>query len=101
MIFLLNVNLVVAFTNPVTKFSPISKVIFATAEQEASAADIEESGDPSELIARRIVVEGDVQGGYYRSCVLNEVREFFVRAEYKHFSFPMMSHSLTFPSSLS
>lgn len=26
-----------------------------------------------EIIARRIIVKGDVQGGYYRSCVLNEV----------------------------
>ncbi len=30
--------------------------------------------DPNEVVARRIVVKGDVQGGYYRSCVLNEVR---------------------------
>jgi hypothetical protein len=30
--------------------------------------------DPSEIIARRIVVTGDVDGGYYRSCVKNEVR---------------------------
>ena len=29
--------------------------------------------DPNELIARRIVVVGDVDGGYYRSCVKNEV----------------------------
>jgi len=31
------------------------------------------SADESEVIARRIIVTGDVQGGYYRSCVLNEV----------------------------
>ena len=31
------------------------------------------SGDPDEIVARRIIVKGDVQGGYYRSCVLNEV----------------------------
>jgi hypothetical protein len=30
--------------------------------------------DSSEIIAKRIVVSGDVQGGYYRSCVRNEVR---------------------------
>ena len=29
--------------------------------------------DPSETVARRIIVKGAVQGGYYRSCVLNEV----------------------------
>ena len=34
------------------------------------------SGDPSELIARRIVVTGDVNGGYYRSCVKNEGSRF-------------------------
>ena len=33
----------------------------------------EKSGDPDEIVARRIIVKGDVQGGYYRSCVLNEV----------------------------
>jgi hypothetical protein len=27
----------------------------------------------NDMIARRIIVTGDVQGGYYRSCVLNEV----------------------------
>jgi hypothetical protein len=30
--------------------------------------------DASEVIARRITLKGAVQGGYYRSCVLNEVR---------------------------
>jgi hypothetical protein len=29
--------------------------------------------DPNEIIARRIIVKGNVQGGYYRACVLNEV----------------------------
>lgn len=39
-----------------------------------SAANDPKSADADELIARRIVVTGDVQGGYYRSCVRNEVR---------------------------
>lgn len=30
--------------------------------------------NPNEIVARRIIVTGNVQGGYYRSCVLNEVR---------------------------
>ncbi len=30
-------------------------------------------GDPSEIIARKITVCGDVDGGYYRACVKNEV----------------------------
>ena len=29
--------------------------------------------DPNDIVARRIIVKGNVQGGYYRSCVLNEV----------------------------
>jgi hypothetical protein len=33
----------------------------------------DDNDDPEEVIARRIIVKGDVQGGYYRSCVLNEV----------------------------
>jgi len=32
--------------------------------------------DPKEIIARRIIVEGDVEGGYYRSCVRNEASRF-------------------------
>lgn len=32
--------------------------------------------DPNEIIATRIVVTGDVNGGYYRSCVKNEAGRF-------------------------
>ena len=32
--------------------------------------------DPDDIIAKRILVEGDVQGGYYRSCVRNEAGRF-------------------------
>lgn len=52
----------------------------ATAAQDASAtnnratsSDAADQHDDNELVARRIVLTGDVQGGYYRSCVLNEV----------------------------
>jgi hypothetical protein len=31
-----------------------------------------DAGDPSDIVARRIIVKGDVHG-YYRVCVLNEV----------------------------
>ena len=31
------------------------------------------AADPSDIIARKIIVVGDVDGGYYRSCVKNEV----------------------------
>ena len=33
----------------------------------------DDGADPGEIIAKRIVVTGDVDGGYYRSCVKNEV----------------------------
>ena len=48
----------------------------ATARTTVSAASSDNSiGDSSDaIVARRIVVKGDVQGGYYRTCVLNEVR---------------------------
>eukprot|EP00571_Detonula_confervacea_P007943 CAMPEP_0172314560 /NCGR_PEP_ID=MMETSP1058-20130122/22835_1 /TAXON_ID=83371 /ORGANISM="Detonula confervacea, Strain CCMP 353" /LENGTH=104 /DNA_ID=CAMNT_0013028455 /DNA_START=82 /DNA_END=393 /DNA_ORIENTATION=+ len=32
--------------------------------------------DPSEIIARRIIVTGSVDGGYYRTCVKNEASRF-------------------------
>lgn len=32
--------------------------------------------DPNDVVARRILVEGDVDGGYYRSCVRNEAGRF-------------------------
>ncbi|KAL3760038.1 hypothetical protein ACHAWU_006586 [Discostella pseudostelligera] len=34
------------------------------------------NNDANELIARRIIVVGDVDGGYYRSCVKNEASRF-------------------------
>jgi hypothetical protein len=33
------------------------------------------AGDANEVVAARIKIEGDVQGGYYRACVKNEVRK--------------------------
>ncbi|KAG7353709.1 acylphosphatase [Nitzschia inconspicua] len=54
--------------------------LFRVAAETASASSTSQSGenmnDPNEIVARRIVVEGDVQGGYYRSCVLNEAGRF-------------------------
>ena len=41
------------------------------------ADDYAASGiDPNETIARRVIVTGDVDGGYYRSCVKNEASRF-------------------------
>lgn len=40
-----------------------------------SASAAAEEGD-NELVAKRLVVSGDVQGGYVRACVLNEAGKF-------------------------
>ncbi|KAL7463165.1 hypothetical protein ACHAXS_003544 [Conticribra weissflogii] len=45
-----------------------------TAEVPSSSSS--SSADPAEVIARRIIVTGDVQGGYYRACVKNEASRF-------------------------
>jgi hypothetical protein len=44
-------------------------------QQRVTELHVSESsgGDSSEVIARKIIVTGDVDGGYYRSCVKNEV----------------------------
>lgn len=36
----------------------------------------EDAADPNEIIAKRIKLSGDCQGGYYRACVKNEVSTF-------------------------
>mmetsp|Transcript_9949 Transcript_9949/g.24824 ORF Transcript_9949/g.24824 Transcript_9949/m.24824 type:complete len:151 (-) Transcript_9949:263-715(-) len=40
------------------------------------ASESADDHDPNDIIARRIIVTGDVQGGYYRSCVRNEAGRF-------------------------
>ena len=40
------------------------------------ASESADDHDPNDIIARRIIVTGDVQGGYYRSCVRNEASRF-------------------------
>jgi hypothetical protein len=37
------------------------------------AATSSDGGNVKEVVARRLIVKGNVQGGYYRSCVKNEV----------------------------
>ena len=54
-------------SSPFSSFSSSSSS--STFLLETSTGEV---GD--EIIARRITVKGDVQGGYYRACVLNEVR---------------------------
>jgi hypothetical protein len=49
--------------------STVGPSLQAATSKEAEGTAV----DPNETVARRIIVKGDVQGGYYRSCVLNEV----------------------------
>jgi hypothetical protein len=44
------------------------KIIFSL-----SAESVDGEADPNDIVGRRIIVKGAVQGGYYRSCVNNEV----------------------------
>jgi hypothetical protein len=57
---------------------PLSTHSFQLLAETASPSEPKSASDsyPNEIIARKIIVEGDVQGGYYRSCVLNEVSGF-------------------------
>jgi hypothetical protein len=48
----------------------VSTLSFASTSSDTSSFDQNVSDD---VVARRIVVKGAVQGGYYRSCVRNEV----------------------------
>lgn len=56
----------------------ISSAFHSTAysTQTSLYATSDGGADQAELIARRIVVVGDVNGGYYRSCVKNEGSRF-------------------------
>mmetsp|Transcript_7835 Transcript_7835/g.12262 ORF Transcript_7835/g.12262 Transcript_7835/m.12262 type:complete len:171 (-) Transcript_7835:250-762(-) len=59
---------VASFTNTATKVS--------AGNVRHVATQIRMSSDGSDLVARKIIVTGAVQGGYYRSCVLNEAGRF-------------------------
>ena len=41
-----------------------------------SMAGAEVDADPTEIIGRRIIVTGDVDGGYVRTCINNEVSSY-------------------------
>lgn len=43
----------------------------------------EGSPEDSDIVGKRITVTGDVHGGYYRSCVANEVRNMKVTTSYQ------------------
>ncbi|KAL3894514.1 MAG: hypothetical protein SGARI_007719 [Bacillariaceae sp.] len=53
-----------------------SFVLHAETTSSESASSPDDDADNDDIVARKIIVEGDVQGGYYRSCVLNEAGRF-------------------------
>jgi hypothetical protein len=58
-------------------FAPSRLALIGTQARQSSPlwmTSSTEDEDDNEIVARRIIVTGDVQGGYYRTCVLNEVR---------------------------
>jgi len=56
-------------TTPTTTF--LGRSLNVQAEPNVLASKT--GDDDDEIVAKRIIVKGDVQGGYYRSCVKNEV----------------------------
>ena len=56
--------------------SSSSSAFHSTTYSTTSLYATSDGADQAELIARRIVVVGDVNGGYYRSCVKNEGSRF-------------------------
>ena len=56
-------------TAAIEGFAPIQK----RANVGGGSTQLCAESDPNEIVARRITVKGDVQGGYYRACVNNEV----------------------------
>jgi acylphosphatase len=57
---------------------PITATTLQFSQFSLASNDSEDHNESisSEIVARRIIVKGDVQGGYYRSCVLNEAGKF-------------------------
>ena len=63
---------VLACTSTQAFVSPLTSKIAANTKLYAS----DDVADKDEIVARRIIVTGDVQGGYYRACVNNEAGKF-------------------------
>ena len=56
--------------------APSSPSVVTSSHPSMSLSATSNSEEDDDIVARRIVVAGDVQGGYYRACVLNEARRF-------------------------
>ena len=62
-----------AFVSQSSRFN--SRQVTSTTFLEANADDSSSnnSNDPAQIVGRRIIVKGDVNGGYVRTCIQNEV----------------------------
>lgn len=49
---------------------------FAKATKATTTTDADASADAAEIVGRRITVTGDVNGGYIRTCIMNEASVF-------------------------
>lgn len=63
----------IALTPSTTISGPTNTAVVLLAEPTDNGDGNNNIMDANEIIARRIIVVGDVDGGYYRSCVKNEV----------------------------
>ena len=66
----------IVLTPSTTTTGPTNTAVVLQAEPTDNNGDSTNNMDANEIIARRIIVVGDVDGGYYRSCVKNEVSNF-------------------------
>ena len=71
-------SLVMALSVSVEGFVPTTKVLPAPIMPTTSSLFAENGASDDEIVGRRIIVKGDVNGGYYRSCVLNEVSQLVI-----------------------
>jgi acylphosphatase len=80
--YLFILSLLLVLTMSVIGYAPLEAGAILRAERLVTASRRfmtqanGSEGEDQDIIARRIVVTGDVQGGYYRSCVLNEAGRF-------------------------
>lgn len=78
MAFFDSASVVHGFTLTSQTASP-SMAVKAAARQPLAlgmAADDSSGGDPNEIVGKRIIVTGDVNGGYLRTCISNEAGKF-------------------------
>lgn len=63
-----------AFTTAPNKMLALQSHVVSSSKLSMAEAEVE--ADPTEVIGRRIIVSGDVDGGYVRTCINNEAGRF-------------------------